>query len=383
MKKIIIILNTIFIILISVPEDTFCNTDQIIKYQRPGVNLDKKWDWAMKHIKNQPNSTGYWIGYSFKQFMDVNSFINGYHCHDYDDKKTLEEIIYGRLPENMDKGKSDTEIIREAAKEALKQYNDNKKSKERVEKEIAVLFRFMPDKPVFNDIKLSNLSLYADLKNIPLIWLGKNDSEQSLNFLKQMYNRQTDDNCKNEILVAIGIHEMPKRVIPFLQKILYSNESNELREDAVFWIARQNDEKSLEILINTANSDRSLDVREKAVFGISLLNSDAAIDALISLVYHEQNSEVRKKAVFWLGQKASKKAVAALDDVVHIQNGETEIQKQAVFALSQIPKDEGIPYLIKIAKEHPNKMIRKKAIFWLGQSNDPRAIDAIVEMIKN
>jgi hypothetical protein len=28
------------------------------------------------------------------------------------------------------------------------------------------------------------------------------------------------------------------------------------------------------------------------------------------------------------------------------------------------------------------KEIRKRAIFWLGQSSDPRAVDALVEIVK-
>ena len=39
--------------------------------------------------------------------------------------------------------------------------------------------------------------------------------------------------------------------------------------------------------------------------------------------------------------------------------------------------------LIKIAKTHPNIEVRKKAIFWLGQSDDPRALDAIIEIVRS
>ncbi|MBN2091183.1 HEAT repeat domain-containing protein [candidate division KSB1 bacterium] len=35
-----------------------------------------------------------------------------------------------------------------------------------------------------------------------------------------------------------------------------------------------------------------------------------------------------------------------------------------------------------MAKTHPNPEIRKKAIFWLGQSKDPRAIETLVEIVR-
>ena len=70
-----------------------------------------------------------------------------------------------------------------------------------------------------------------------------------------------------------------------------------------------------------------------------------------------------------------------LKDVVYKDNNR-EIQEQAVFALSQLPKDEGIPKLIKIGKSHPSLKVRKKAIFWLGQTEDSRAVDALVEIVQ-
>ena len=50
------------------------------------------------------------------------------------------------------------------------------------------------------------------------------------------------------------------------------------------------------------------------------------------------------------------------------------MKKKAVFALSQLPKDEGVPLLINVARTNANPAVRKQAMFWLGQSKDPRAI---------
>ena len=53
-----------------------------------------------------------------------------------------------------------------------------------------------------------------------------------------------------------------------------------------------------------------------------------------------------------------------------------------MFALSQLPKDEGVPLLIDIARKNTNPVVRKQAIFWLGQSKDPRAIEFFAEILK-
>ena len=53
-----------------------------------------------------------------------------------------------------------------------------------------------------------------------------------------------------------------------------------------------------------------------------------------------------------------------------------------MFALSQMPKDEGVPRLIEVARSHRNAEVRKQAVFWLGQSNDPRALTFFEEVLK-
>jgi HEAT repeat protein len=45
-----------------------------------------------------------------------------------------------------------------------------------------------------------------------------------------------------------------------------------------------------------------------------------------------------------------------------------------VFALSQLPADDGVPRLIDVARTHSNAAVRKQAMFWLGQSKDRRAL---------
>jgi len=52
-----------------------------------------------------------------------------------------------------------------------------------------------------------------------------------------------------------------------------------------------------------------------------------------------------------------------------------------VFALSQLPRDEGVPKLIEVARSQKNPEVRKQAFFWLGQSHDPRALAFIEEIL--
>ena len=85
--------------------------------------------------------------------------------------------------------------------------------------------------------------------------------------------------------------------------------------------------------------------------------------------------------MFWLGQAAGDAATRGLTDLVADGDQDHEVRESAVFALSQRPHDEGVPALIRIAKDNKDPDLRRKAIFWLGQSDDPRALSLFEELL--
>jgi len=93
-------------------------------------------------------------------------------------------------------------------------------------------------------------------------------------------------------------------------------------------------------------------------------------------------SDRRRNAVFWLGQAAEAAAGLALDSVVSDPRGDREVRKQAVFALSQRDRAESVPRLIHIVKTNRDPELRKTALFWLGQSEDPRALELFEQILQ-
>lgn len=113
----------------------------------------------------------------------------------------------------------------------------------------------------------------------------------------------------------------------------------------------------------------------EVIFPATLADSVAVWPALLRLARDDARAtKVRTQAVFWLGQAAGDEATKGLADVADDANGDREVRKSAVFALSQ-QKGNGVEYLLHIAQSSKDKEIRKQAIFWLGQSKDPRALD--------
>lgn len=91
--------------------------------------------------------------------------------------------------------------------------------------------------------------------------------------------------------------------------------------------------------------------------------------------------DVRNNAIFWVSQAAGEAATRGLQEIIDDPSGDREVRKSAVFSMSQRPKDESVPALIRIAKAHKDPEIRRSAIFWLGQSRDPRALAYFEEVL--
>ncbi len=114
---------------------------------------------------------------------------------------------------------------------------------------------------------------------------------------------------------------------------------------------------------------------DDAILPAMLADSVEIWPDLIKLARDQQlDSQVRRSALFWVGQAAATAATAGLADVAGDAALDREVREAAVFALSQRPHDEGVPALLAVAANDKDPKIRRSAIFWLGQSDDPRAL---------
>jgi hypothetical protein len=114
-----------------------------------------------------------------------------------------------------------------------------------------------------------------------------------------------------------------------------------------------------------------------------LADSVTVWPSLVKIARSSRASEkLRGRAVFWLSQAAGEAAGSALDSIASDDRGDREVRKQAIFALSQRSTNEAVPALIRIARTNDDPELRRTALFWLGQSEDPRAITLFEEILK-
>ena len=363
-------------------------------------SLAQRLEWAKSMVKESQFPNGYWIGYSIERYMYEDSHI-GWRGRDSRDLPTLNELLLG-------KGWAGPDVARErdilaGVQRALKPDSTDKIQRQKVQKEVAILFRYpVPHANTtdFDKVLMSTLDCSVDLKSLPLVWLGTVKETESIPFLDELYESSQWEQCKRALMAAVALHETKNRVIPCLQKYVIQEGNTDLRCQATFWLAQQDHRDAFDILKNVAQDDASSEVRKKAVFWIGQKARTTDLIQCLEKVAHKdpvrdvrkqavfalsqapdgrgaealkriagtaKDATTRKEAVFWLGNKTPSDDLVQFLETVIQKDPAQEVQECALHALAQATQNKGIPALINIAKSHPDKAIRKKAVFWIGQ----------------
>src|SRR5438128_8456398 len=101
--------------------------------------------------------------------------------------------------------------------------------------------------------------------------------------------------------------------------------------------------KLLRSLVASGTSEEKGDrrVEEPALAALAFHADPSALEALIGLARQDASGHVRGQALFWLAQRAGSKVAGVITRAIE-DDPETEVKKRAVFALSQLPHDEGV-----------------------------------------
>ena len=222
----------------------------------------------------------------------------------------------------------------------------------------------------------SNLSI--DIRDGAVFWLGSLGGRRGFDIVNKLVWNDPSVEIQEKAVFALT-QSRESEAAEALIEIARRHQRDETRANALFWIGNSNAPGAADVLRWAVDNDPSEEVRDKAVFGASQLPDDEAVPILIDLAKNHPKREVRKKAIFWLGQKAGSRSVRALRGAV--DDSDDDLKQYAVFAIAQLPHDESVPILLDLAENHDSPAVRKKAIFWLSQIDDARAIEAIERIL--
>jgi HEAT repeat protein len=217
-----------------------------------------------------------------------------------------------------------------------------------------------------------------EVREQAVFWLSQVPGSTGL--LEEILKGNGDESIKDKALFALSQQNEPRS-----QQILRDfagreNENADLREKAIFWLGQRHGTENTEFLRGLYSRLTNEDLKEKILFSLSQQKGAGNEQWLMNIAVNpKEDIELRKKALFWAGQSGV--AISEMSKL-YDRMGDSEMREQIIFVLSQRQRDPAaMDKLFDIAKNEKDPELRKKAIFWLGQSRDPRVQQFLIDLI--
>ena len=218
-----------------------------------------------------------------------------------------------------------------------------------------------------------------DSRRVAVRQLGRFQREDAAEEIMKIYSSDSNLEVKRSALRALAETKSP-RAQPRLLEIARTDPNTELRRQAIRVLGERG-ESSVDDLIKLYESERIPEVRRAALQSLAQVKSTRVEDKLFEVARADESMDLRRQAIRILGERVGQRSFDFLSATAQSSDGNTEVQVQAVRAISGRRSQESVPLLIKIARTHPNQLVRKQAIRSLGESGDPRAIDFFKEVL--
>ena len=219
----------------------------------------------------------------------------------------------------------------------------------------------------------------SEVRQQAVSWLSQVPTERAVGMLDSILKTSDDQELQEKAIFALSQQHSPKAAEILRAYAERSGAPSEVREKAIFWLGQRHSAENAAFLRGLYAKLTEDDLKERVIFSLAQMRDAENMRWMMDIAVNEREPvEQRKKALFWAGQSGADLAqLAGLYD--RMQNH--DMKDQLIFVYSQRHEAAALDALIKIAKTEQDKELRKKAIFWLGQSHDPRAAQVLLEII--
>jgi HEAT repeat protein len=235
--------------------------------------------------------------------------------------------------------------------------------------------------PGTEDILLESVRNDPDLevRRQGVFWLSQVGTDRAVSALDSILRVSKDTEIQERAVFALSQHNSP-RAQQALRTYAERGEIPEsIREKAIFWIGQRQTPENAAFLRSLYGRLTNLELKKKVLFSLSQMSDEENARWLLRVAGDTgQGVEMRKKALFWAGQ-----AGVSITELTRLYGSvsDREMREQLIFVYSQRNEPAALDKLIEIAKQDPNPELRKRALFWVGQSDDARAVQAIQDII--
>jgi len=219
-----------------------------------------------------------------------------------------------------------------------------------------------------------------EVRENAVFWLSQVDAPEAIAALDSILQHGADQDLQEKAVFALSQQKSEDAARMLRAHLERQGVPDEVKENIIFWLGQKRSPENARYLEEFYAKTTSEALKEKILFSLSQMSLAENAQWLLGIAQNEKETvDLRKNALFWAGQmkQVPFADLAALYGTVQ----QHEIKEQLVFVYSQRDEPEALDKLMDIAKTETDPDLRKTAIFWLGQSHDPRVADFLLEII--
>ncbi len=210
-----------------------------------------------------------------------------------------------------------------------------------------------------------------------VFWLSQVPGERAVEAIQSVLASTKDPGIQEKAVFALAQHHSPGATQALQRFAQDESAPANLREKAIFWLGQEHTPGTDQFLRQLFKSSSSQSQKERILFALSQARSPENDHFLVEVATDgSQPQEIRKRALFWASETGG---LSAADLGRMYDSADRQMKEQIIFSLGQ--RREGIDKLLDVARNEKDPDLKRKAIFWLGQSRDPRAVKALQEII--
>lgn len=235
--------------------------------------------------------------------------------------------------------------------------------------------------PALIDIARNHSNLEVRVEAIQTLGDQQGSDPRVLETLKEIARSDAPEEVVNEAVEALG--EMnSSEASDLVIEVARGRGPKDARRKAIEMVGRNPQaDVALRTLSEIARADDDEDVQREAVETLGETGSPGALAALITIARTHPRPEVRQAAIETLSEMGNAPRIVEVLKAAATDDPSADVQEQAIEQLGELEGGAGVPALIGLARDHPNRELRGKALEILGGSDDPRAREAIEKML--
>lgn len=221
----------------------------------------------------------------------------------------------------------------------------------------------------------------VDVRASAVGWLGRAAGDSVVSELHRLLDADLPSEIHEQAVFALSQHGSDRAGRVLRDLATDGSMPRELRKRTIFWLGQGTEADGVRFLRDLFDRIDDAELRERVLFSVSQTREAGGEDWLVGVGLDDDEAiELRKKALFWAGQMrgATPRLLDLYDRVEH-----PDLKEHLVFVYSQRRRDAAaLEKLMDIARADSDDHLRRRAIFWLGQSRDPRAAEFLAELIR-